>query len=195
MGKISLRARREDTRKKLAEIIEGSIIHQRQRELAPGKWDVVVFGPSRKKKGSVLRVCVAEQMVIQNASVYLAAVGDPHLIGRPGMVTLEELAGGDLSEELYGLEVYNVSPIRPISVVEKRDGDDLDRMRELALKEFSDKNVTLIETPDEEAWSLAVLKYLDEIDDIFPDPLMSAIRNTMRGGPSDFRGHFPENIH
>jgi hypothetical protein len=195
MGKISLRARREDTRKKLAEIIEGSIIHQRQRELAPGKWDVAVFGPNHKTKGAVLRVCVAEQMVIQNASVYLAAVGDPHLIGRPGMVTLEELAGGDLSEDLYGLEVYNVTPIRPISVVERRDGTDLDRMRELALKEFSDKNVTLIETPDEEAWSLAVLKYLDEIDDIFPDTVMSAIRNTMRGGPSDFRGHFPENVH
>lgn len=190
-----MKARRADTRKKLEEIIEGSIIHQRQRELAPGKWDMVVFGPSRKTKGAVLRVCVAEQMVIQNASVYLAAVGDPQLIGRPGMVPLEELAGGDLSEDLYGLEVYNVTPIRPISVVEKRSAADLDRMRELALKEFSDKNITLIETPDEEAWSLAALKYLDETDDIFPDPLMSVIRNTMRGGPSAFRGHFPERVH
>jgi hypothetical protein len=195
MGKISLRARREDTRKKLVEIIEGSIIHQRQRELAPGKWDMAVFGPSRKKKGAVLRVCVAEQMVIQNASLYLAAVGDPRLVGRPGMVTLEELAGGDISEELLGLEVYNLSPLRPIMVVEKRDGADLDRMRELALKEFSDRNVTVIETPDEEAWSLAVLKYLDETDEIFPDPVMSAIRHTMRGGEPGFRRHFPENVH
>jgi hypothetical protein len=195
MGKISLRAKREDTRKKLVEIIEGSVIHQRQRELAPGKWDVAVFGPSRKNKGAVLRVCVAEQMLIQNASVYLASVGDPHLIGRPGMVTLEELAGGDISEDLYGLEVYNVSPLRPISVVEKREGADIDRMRELTLKEFSDRNVTVIETPDEEAWSLAVLKYLDETDEIFPDPLMSAIRHTMRGGSSGFRGHFSEIIH
>lgn len=195
MGKISLRARREDTRKKLEEIIEGSVIHQRQRELAPGKWDVAVFGPCRKKKGAVLRVCVAEQMVIQNASVYLASVGDPRLVGRPGMVTLEELAGGDISEDLYGLEVYNVTPLRPIDVIEKRDGADLDRMRETALKEFSDRNVTVIETPDEEAWSLAVLKYLDEIDEIFPDPLMSVIRNTMRGGPSGFRGNFSEIVH
>lgn len=190
-----MRAKRDDIRKKLAEIMEGSIVHHRQRELAPGKWDMAVFGPSRKKKGAVLRVCVAEQMVIQNASVYLAAVGDPHLIGRPGMALLEDLAGGDLPEDLYGLEVYNVTPLRPISVIEKRDGADIDSMRELALREFSDKNITLIETPDEEAWSLAVLKYLDEIDEIFPDPLMSAIRNTMRGGPSAFHGYFPENVH
>lgn len=195
MGKISLRARREDTRKKLAEIMEGSIIHQRQRELAPGKWDVAVFGPNRKTKGAVLRVCVAEQMVIQNASVYLASVGDPRLIGRPGMVTLEELAGGDISEDLYGLEVYNVTPLRPIDVIEKREAADLDRMREIALKEFSDRNMTVIETPDEEAWSLAVLKYLDELDEIFPDPLMSVIRNTMRGGSSGFHGNFSEIVH
>lgn len=190
-----MKTRRDDTRKKLVEIIEGSIIHQRQRELAPGKWDMVVFGPSRKKKVAVLRVLVAEQMMIQNASVYMAAVGDPRLVGRPGMVTLEDLAGGDLSEDLYGLEVYNLSPLRPISVVEKREGANLDRMRELALREFSDRNVTVIETPDEEAWSLAVLKYLDETDEIFPDPLMSAIRHNMRGGSSGFRGHFPEIVH
>ena len=134
-------------------------------------------------------------MVIQIAAVYMAAVGDPRLIGQPGMVTLEELAGGDLSEDLYGLEVYNLSPLRPISVVEKREGSDLDRMRDLALKEFSDRNVTVIETPDEEAWSLAVLKYLDEPDEIFPDPLISAIRHNMRGGSSGFRGYFTEIVH
>jgi hypothetical protein len=174
--------------------MEGSIIHQRQRELVPGRWDMVVFGPSRKKKGGVLRALVAEQLVIQQASVYMASIGDPAIIGGPGMISLDELSGGDLSDELSGLEIYNISPIRPIDIVERREWDNFEKMRDLALKEFSDKNIALIETPDESAWSLAALKYLDQLDEIFPDPLMSVIRSTMRERSLDFRRLFHETI-
>lgn len=194
MGKISVKARNNASREKLREIMDGSIIHQRQRELVPGRWDMVVFGPSPKKKGGALRILVAEQMVIQQASVYMASIGDPAVIGGPGMVSLDELAGGDIPDELSGLEVYNISPIRPIDVVERRDWENFGKMRDLALKEFSERNIAVIETPDEAAWSLAAIKYLDQSDEIFPDPLMSAIRSTMRERSLDFRRLFNETV-
>jgi len=147
MGKVSLRSGKEEASRKVAETLEGTKVHQRQRELAIGRWDFVVFGPGADDKKAVLRVCVAEQMVIQDASLYMASIGDPSQVGKPGMISIEELAGGDVAEELRGLEVYHVSPLRPIAVTEKREGAaGVDRMRDLALEEFSSRNIAVIET-------------------------------------------------
>ncbi len=179
MGKVSIHAAKDLARRKVHETIEKTIIHKRQAELALGQWDFVVFGPSRDKKETVLRVGVAEQAVIQNASLYIAALGDPATVGRPGMISLSELAGGDLAEELADLEIYHVSPLRPITITEKRKGPELSRMRDLSLEEFSDANVAIIETPDQEAWSLSVLKYLHQCDETLADPVISEIRNRM----------------
>jgi len=180
MGRVSIHAGGDKARRKAAETLEGTIIHQRQRELALGRWDFLVFGPSTGARGAVLRVCVAEQMIIQEAQIYLASVGDPDSIGHSGIMAIEELAGGDVSEDLHGLEVYHVAPLRPIAVTDKRRGPDLDRLREKVFEEFSDRNIAIIETPDEAAWSLSALKYLHECDDRFPDPVMSAIRARIR---------------
>lgn len=167
-------------RRKVEETIAGTVIHQRQFELAPGRWDFVVFGPSPGSKRAVLRVGAAEQMMIRQASVYIASVGDPGRVGQGGMMSLDELTGGDVSEELAGLDVYHVSPLRPMEITGKRTGEDLDRMRGEALEEFGDRNVAIIETPDEEAWALSALKYLDECDETFPDRFISTIRSRMR---------------
>ena len=141
--------------------------------------DFVVFGPSTKSNEAVLRVGVAEQAVIQDAGIYVASIGDPQAVGHHGMISIEELTAGDVSEDLIGLEVYHVSPLRPISVVEKRAGESLDKMRDAVLEEFSSRNTAIIETPDEEAWSVSALKYLNECDELMPDPLISTIRGTM----------------
>jgi len=179
MGKISIHAARDLARRKVHDTMEKTVIHKRQAELALGRWDFVVFGPSHNKEETVLRVGVAEQAVIQNASLYVAALGDPATMGRSGMIPLKELAGGDLSEELADLEIYHVSPLRPLTITEKRKGPELSRMRDLSLKEFSDANLAIIETPDQEAWSLSVLKYLHQCDETLPDPVISEIRNRM----------------
>ncbi|MBI5814698.1 MAG: hypothetical protein HZB29_03715 [Nitrospinae bacterium] len=187
MGKVSLRRGSDAARRKAAETIEATIIHQRQKELTVGRWDFVVFGPSRDRGKAVARVCVAEHMIIQKAPVYLAAVGDPSVIGEPGLVPIEELTGGDVAEELFGLEVYHISPLRPIDVVERKENVDLDRLRGIVIEEYSGLNIAIIETPDEAAWSVSALQYLNDCDDIFPDQLMSAIRSTMRDTSITFR--------
>lgn len=194
MGKVSFKADRGKTRRKVEEVFEKTVIHQRQRELAIGRWDFVIFGPKSDGRGATLRVCVAEQMVIQKASVYVAAVGDPETVGEPGMMSIEEFTDGDVSDDLRGLEIYHVSPLRPINVLEKREGDDLSRMRDKALEEFSERNIAVIETPDESAWGIAALKYLHECDEYFSDPLLNAIRSKMRDTSLDF-GRRPNLLH
>lgn len=187
MRKIGFKTDQENLRRKVEETLEKTIIHQRQKELAIGRWDFVVFGPSSKVEGgAVLRVGIAEQMVIQNASIYIAAIGSPDAIGREGIMTIEELAGDDISDELRGLEVYHMSPIRPLQIVSKREGESLDKMRDIVFDEFGDSNTAIIETPDEAAWSLSALKYLDECDEYFPDPLISRIRSRMRDTSINF---------
>ncbi|MBI4666498.1 MAG: hypothetical protein HY751_08830 [Nitrospinae bacterium] len=183
---IKVKARRDSAEKKLVQVIEGTIIHQRQRELSPGRWDMAVFGPSRDGKEAVLRVCVAEHMLIQKAPAYLAAVGDPEMVGYSGMMPIEELAGGDLPEDLMGLDIYHMAPLRPLNIIERRVAPGLAAMRDMAMEEFGGKNIAIIETPDEAAWSLSAIKYLNELDEAFPDPLMSAIRSTMRDTSLDF---------
>ncbi len=187
MGKIGFKADQESLRRKVDETLEKTIIHKRQKELAIGRWDFVVFGPSLETGGgAVLRVGVAETMVIQNASIYVASIGSPEVIGHEGMMAIEELAGEDISDELRGLEVYHMAPIRPLQIVSKREGESLDKMRDMVFDEFGDANTAIIETPDEAAWSLSALKYLGECDDHFPDPLISQIRSRMRDTSINF---------
>jgi hypothetical protein len=54
------------------------------------------------------------------------------------------------------------------------------------MEEFQDKNIAVIETPDESYWSLSVLKYLKECDQFFPDALTEALKK----GRLPIKGHF-----
>ncbi len=186
MGKVTFKTREDNIKRKVDETLQNTVIHQRQRELAIGRWDFVVFGPSPDKKHTVLRVCAAEHLIVQEAAIYMASIGNPESVGMHGIMSIEELTGGDVSDELKGLEVYHVSPLRPIEVFSKQEGADIDRMRDKALEEFEDKNIAIIETPDESAWSLSALKYLNECDEMLPDPAISAIRSRMRDTSLDF---------
>lgn len=187
MGKVRIVAKKEELWKKVEETAEKTVIHQRQMELVPGRWDFAVFGPSPDGKKAVLRVGIAEQALIHTAPTYLATVGDPNRVGAPGMISIEELTGGDISDELKGLEVYHVSPLRPISISRKTEGDDINKMRDEVLAEFENKNIAIIETPDETSWSVSALRYLNECDELFPDPVMSGIRSKITDTDIDFR--------
>jgi len=187
MGKVKIVAAKEKLWKKVEETIEKTVIHQRQMELVPNRWDFAVFGPSADGKKAVLRVGVAEQSLIHKAPTYIATVGDPDRVGTSGMISIEELAGGDVSDELKGLEVYHVSPLRPISINRKVEAESIGKMRDEVLEELEGRNVAIIETPDETAWSVSVLRYLNECDEMFPDPVMSIIRSKMTDTEIDFR--------
>ncbi len=195
MGKVSFKSDNSLVKQKVRETLEGTVIHQRQRKLALGRWDFVVFGPGKEKDSAVLRVCFAEQMMIQSASMYVASIGDPDAVGYGGVMKIEDLAGEEIDEKLKGLEVYHVSPLRPIKVCSKQSGADLSRMRDMALADFSEQNIAIVETPDESAWVISALRYLDECDEHFPDRVISSIRSSMRNRSLGFGNRNTDSSH
>jgi hypothetical protein len=186
MGKVSFTANDDKVRRKVADILEKTVIHQRQTEIALGQWDFLIFGPGRVPGApAVARVCVARQALIQKAPLYHTLVGDPYQIGSAGMMPIEELTGPDIDDELRGLEIYHVSPLRPIEVTSRRASHHIDALRDLVFSEFTDKNIAIVETPDESAWGVAALRYLHECDETFPDEIMGLIKSKMRAPSAD----------
>jgi hypothetical protein len=61
-------------------------------------------------------------------------------------------------------------------------------MRDKTLEEFTGANTAIIETPDQEAWSLSALKYLHQCDEDLPDPVMLELRSKMRDTSMTFGG-------
>ena len=73
MPKIKLRAKDKVIYDKITEVYEKTEIVQRQKELAAGRWDFVVFGPSDKKQ-TVFREGFAEHASIKRAPIYIASL-------------------------------------------------------------------------------------------------------------------------
>jgi len=169
---MALRSNNRKTRKKVERILLETVVHRRPFSIRDGIWQFVVFGPDAK--GSVvIRDGRAEQLRIQRAPVYIATLaGDPHIPDSEG-VPIEELAGGDVPEQLEGMKVFHVSPMRPLAVSAKRKGPPVKDALEEIMEFYKGNNTAIIETPDEKYWALSVLKYLDESDRFFPDPVMT----------------------
>ena len=188
MPDFKLKAETQETYQKVQEIFEQSQIHKRQLELEPGRWNFVVFGPQGKERTIVREGC-AIHMRVNNSLVYLATMGNPDEVGTRGM-PIEEFAQEEIPPELMGLEIYRIDPVRPLTITEKRNGPSPSEAKEAILEEFRDKNVAVIETPDESYWSLSVLKYLQECDLFFPDILTEALKK----GQLPLKGSFPSDI-
>ena len=185
MPKFKLKAEDWEVYQKAQEIFEKSQILKRQLELELGRWNFVVFGP-RGEEQTIIREGCAVHLRIENAVVYVAAVGNPDEVGSGGM-PIEEFAQGDVPSELKGLEIYHIDPLRPLKILDKRQGPPPSEAAEAVMEEFRDKNVAVIESPDESFWSLSVLKYLQECDRFFPDSLTEALKK----GTLPLKGHFP----
>lgn len=170
MRRISLKGNSPKIDKKVEKVLAETVVHRNPFIINEGVWPFVVFGPDSKGQ-SVIRVGTAEQMKIHTSPVYIATLGGPHIPDADG-VPIEELSEDDVPEELHGLKVFHVSPMRPISVSEKKGGppikDALSEIRDF----YKDEGTALIETPDESYWILSVLKYLDESDRFFPDQVL-----------------------
>lgn len=174
MPKFKLKAEDWATYQKVEEIFRQTRILKRQLELEVGRWSFVVFGP-QDDEHTIIREGCAVHLQVENALVYIAAVGNPAMVGSGGM-PIEEFAQGDIPPELRGLEIYHIDPVRPLRVFEKRKGPLASKAAEIILEEYQDKNIAVIETPDEKYWSVSVLKYLKECDQFFPDSLTEAIK-------------------
>ncbi len=178
MPKIGLQPRGKEMLKKIEKIVEGTNIIQRQLELTHGHWDFVVFGPS--KNNTIIRAGYAQHLRILTEPAYTISVADPsnYSGGAYGNITpmpIEEFVSGDVPEELKGLDILNVDPLRPLSIelkktVPKSQGE------KLVEKNYGEKNIAIIQTPNEKYWAISVLKYLNECDQFFPNFLNEAIR-------------------
>lgn len=178
MAKVSLKAKNAQTLKKVKDIIDKTVIIKRQLELECGKWDFVVCGPKDRNR-SVIREGFAKHLRIHQSSLYMATVGLPGLSSegyeRRG-IPMEEFTNGDIPDEFNELEVFNVEPIRPISIVSRREGPAIDKTIHMIQKEYEDKNIAIIQAPDESCWGISILKYLNECDEYFPDIFIDAIK-------------------
>ncbi len=178
MPKIELQPKDEEMLKKINKVAEGTNIVQRQLELTCGHWDFVVFGPS--KSNMVIREGYAQHVRILDSSAYIISVAEHgnytgRSYGNIMPVPIEELVADDIPDELKGLEVLNVDPLRPLSISFKKTFPLL-KGEKLLQDNYADKNIAIIQTPDEKYWAISVLKYLNECDRFFPDFLNDAIR-------------------
>ncbi|MDH5541617.1 MAG: hypothetical protein OEY64_01500 [Nitrospinota bacterium] len=170
MKHIGLKASDRELLKKVEQVTEETVVHRRPFLVKHGVWPFVVFGPDTAGL-SVIRVGAAEQAKIKTASVYIATVGGDHIPDSES-VPIEELAGSDIPEELAGLKVFSISPLRPLSITTKKGGPPIRDAASEILDFYTDKSTAIIETPDESYWALSVLKYLDDADRFFPDPML-----------------------
>ena len=178
MPKIELQPKDSKMLKKINKVVEGTNIVQRQLELTCGHWDFVVFGPS--KSNLVIREGYAQHMRILDSDAYIVSVakhGDfaGRSYGNILPIPIEELVDNDITDELKGLEVLNVDPLRPLSINFKKTVSSL-KGEKLLQDNYADKNIAIIQTPDEKYWAISVLKYLNECDQYFPDFLNDAIK-------------------
>lgn len=157
--------------KKVERTLEETLIHRRPFEMRGGEWPFVVIGPA-EDGAAVIRTGKAEQSRIQHTPVYIATLGGPHIPEADG-IPIEELADGDVPKELEGLKIFQLSPMRPLVVSARRKSPSVQQALEETLELHQGSDSAIIETPDESFWALSVLKYLDESDRFFPDPVVA----------------------
>ena len=168
MPKIKLRAKDQVIYDKITESYEKTEIIQRQRQLTSGRWDFVVFGDSGSNR-TVFREGFAEHASIKRAPIYIASLAQSGLTDVNG-IPIEEFVQEDIPEKYQGLEIIQVDPLRPLTVVKKENYAGKKGPDKIC-REYEDANIAIIRSPHETDWMISVMKYLNECDQNFPDPV------------------------
>ena len=171
MPQIKLRAKDQVIFDKLTEAYEKTEIIQRQRELAAGRWDFVVFGESDGNK-TVLREGFAEHASIKRAPIYIASLAQSGLTDVNG-IPIAEFIDEDIPEKYKDLEIIQVDPLRPLAIVKKETYSGK-KSADKIFNEYEDVNIAIIRAPHETDWMISVMKYLNECDQSFPDSVQQA---------------------
>jgi hypothetical protein len=169
--KIKLRAKDQVIFDKITEAYEKTEIVQRQRQLKPGRWDFVVFGDAEKNQ-TVFREGFAEHASIKRAPIYIASLAQGGLTDVNG-IPIEEFIEEDIPEKYQGLEIIQVDPLRPLTIIKKNNYSGK-KGADKVCKEYEDANIAIIRSPHESDWMISVMKYLNECDQNFPDPVQQA---------------------
>ncbi len=181
MPKIKVRTRDQKVYEKIVEAYEQTVILQRQRRLTYGHWDFVVFGQTDNDE-TVLREGYAEQAVIKRVSIYIASLVQPGLTNVNG-IPIEEFIEEDVPEKYKGLEITHVDPLRPLAIKKRETVPGTSRAQDQICKDYEGQNIAIIHSPHESDWMIAVMKYLSECDQAFPDPVQEAFsqNSTLHG--------------
>ena len=171
MPKFKLRAKDQVVYDKLTEAYEKTEIVQRQKQLTSGRWDFVVFGDSDKNR-TVFREGFAEHASIKRAPIYIASLAQSELTDVNG-IPIEEFVQDDIPEKYQGLEIIQVDPFRPLTVIRK-DNYAREKGPDKICREYENVNTAIIRSPHETDWVISVMKYLNECDQNFPDPVQQA---------------------
>ena len=171
MPQIKLRAKDQVIFDKLTEAYEKTEIIQRQRELSAGRWDFVVFGGSGRNQ-TVLREGFAEHASIKRAPIYIASLSQSGLTDVNG-IPIEEFIEEDIPEKYKDLEIIQVDPLRPLSII-KKETHHGKKGADKIFSEYEDVNIAIIRTPHETDWMISVMKYLNDCDQNFPDAVQQA---------------------
>lgn len=183
MPQFKLRAKDKKVIDAIQEAYEHSEILQRQKSITYGRWDFVVFAEAAKDE-TILRVGYAEHAVIQRAPVYIASLAQPGLTDLNG-VPIEEFITEDVPEEYQGLEIIQVDPVRPLTIQEKKSLPPIGLSKDKICREYEDQNIAVVQAPREKDWMIAVMKYINECDSAFPDPVQASL-NQARNQGSEF---------
>jgi hypothetical protein len=168
VSKIKLRAKDQFVFDKITEAYEKTEIVQRQRQLTAGHWDFVVFGDSEKNQ-TVFREGFAEHAAIKLAPIYIASLAQSGLTNVNG-IPIEDFTDEDVPEKYQGLEIVQVDPLRPLTVI-KKDKYSGKKGADKICKEYEGANIAIIRSSHESDWMISVMKYLNEFDQNFPDPM------------------------
>ncbi len=176
MPQFKLKAKDKKVIEKIRQAFEDTVILQRQKHLAYGRWDFVVFGPLGKDK-TILRVGYAEHAAIRRAPLYIASLAQPGVMDISG-VPIEEFIPEEVPEEYQGLEVIQVDPIRPLTIQEKKTLPAISKIEDKICRDYETENIAVIHAPHESDWMISVMKYLNECDEAFPDRIQESLRTT-----------------
>ena len=168
---IKLRAKDQAIFDKLTDAYEKTEIIQRQRELTAGRWDFVVFGESGKNQ-IIFREGFAEHASIKRAPIYIASLSQSGLTDVNG-IPIEEFIEEDIPEQYKGLEIIQVDPLRPLSII-KKETHHGKKGADKIFSEYEAVNIAIIRAPHETDWMISVMKYLNECDQNFPDSVQQA---------------------
>ena len=181
MPKIKVRTRDQKVYEKIVEAYEQTVILQRQRRLTYGHWDFVVFGQTDNDE-TVLREGYAEQAVIKRVPIYIASLVQPGLTNVNG-IPIEEFIEEDVPEKYKGLEITHVDPLRPLAIKKRETVPGTSRAQDQICKDYEGQNIAIIHSLHESDWMIAVMRYLSECDQAFPDPVQEAFsqNSTLHG--------------
>lgn len=173
MPQFKLRAKDKKVFEAIQKAVEETVVIQRQKNMTYGRWDFVVFGEVDKDT-TTLREGYAEHAAIQRAPLYIASLARPGLTNLNG-VPIEEFITEDIPEEYQGLEIIQVDPIRPLTIQKKRTLPGITKAADSICKEYEGQNIAVIHAPREMDWMIAVMKYLHECDQAFPDRVQESL--------------------